>query len=61
MAKRTGANGARPEGDYQLFRVRKEAHRKAKAAANLAGVTLEEFASDAIERAADKVLAKQQR
>lgn len=57
MAKQ---NGKAPERakllDLQLFRVRREAHTLAKAAAASAGVTLEEWASAVLIAAARRQL-----
>ena len=59
MAKRNGGTLTRLEreaAELQLFRVRKQAHQLAKAAAAAAGVSLEDWASDALVRDARRQL-----
>ena len=60
MNKRNGTAPTRQEkmADLQLFRVRKAAHAQAKVAAAAAGVSLEDWASDALEREAARQLAR---
>lgn len=61
MAKRTGANGALLESDLQMFRVRRDAHAAAKLAALEAGMTLEQWASDALMEKAERQRGKKKR
>lgn len=57
MVKATMTRQQREAAELQLFRVRKSSHQLAKAAAAAAGVSLEEWASDALEAAAQRQMA----
>lgn len=58
MVKATMTRQQREVQELQLFRVRKSSHQLAKAAAAAAGVPLEEWASDALEAAAQRQMAR---